>query len=64
MSEARINPETGEIDVALKVDPGEGVLGGICHDGTESRAKTIQIDSDGWVQAFPIEKGSAACKRS
>ncbi|MEJ2383090.1 MAG: GspH/FimT family pseudopilin [Xanthomonadales bacterium] len=36
----------------------------ICHDGTESRAKTIQIDSDGWVQAFPIEKGSAACKRS
>lgn len=36
----------------------------VCHDGTESRAKTIQIDSDGWVQTFPIEKGSAACKRS
>ena len=36
----------------------------VCHDGIESRAKTIQIDSDGWVQTFPIEKGSAACKRS
>ena len=35
----------------------------ICHDGTEGRAKTIQIDSDGWVQAFPIEKGSSVCKR-
>ena len=36
----------------------------VCHNGVESRGKTIQIDSDGWVQTFPIEKGSAACKRS
>jgi type IV fimbrial biogenesis protein FimT len=36
----------------------------VCHTGVESRGKTIQIDSDGWVQAFPIEKGSASCKRS
>lgn len=36
----------------------------ICHSGTDLRSKTIQIDSDGWVQTFPIEKGAAACKRS
>lgn len=35
----------------------------VCHDGAEARAKTIQIDSDGWVQAFPIEKGASVCKR-
>lgn len=35
----------------------------ICHDGDQARARTIQVDADGWVQAFPIEKGSSACKR-
>jgi type IV fimbrial biogenesis protein FimT len=35
----------------------------ICHEGAESRAKMVRIDSDGWVQAFPIEKGSSVCKR-
>ena len=36
----------------------------ICHKGAESRAKTISIDQDGWVEASPIEKASSVCKRS
>jgi type IV fimbrial biogenesis protein FimT len=36
----------------------------VCHDGLASRGKTIQIDNDGWVRAFPIEKGLSVCKRS
>ena len=36
----------------------------ICHKGAESRAKTISIDQDGWVEASPIEKASSVCRRS
>lgn len=36
----------------------------ICHKGTESRAKSVTIDQDGWVEASPIEKASSVCKRS
>lgn len=36
----------------------------VCHSGAESRGRTIQVDSDGWVQAFPIQKGSSVCRRN
>ena len=36
----------------------------VCHAGSESRGRTIQVDSDGWVQAFPIQKGSSICRRN
>ena len=36
----------------------------ICHKGAESRAKSITIDQDGWVEASPIQKASSVCKRS
>lgn len=36
----------------------------ICHKGAESRAKTVSIDQDGWVEASPIEKASSVCRRS
>ena len=36
----------------------------ICHKGAESRAKSITIDQDGWVEASPSQKASSVCKRS
>lgn len=36
----------------------------ICHKGAESRAKSIAVDQEGWVEASPIEKASSVCKRS
>lgn len=36
----------------------------ICHEGAQSRSRTLSVDQDGWVLAMPIEKASSICKRS
>lgn len=36
----------------------------ICHEGAQSRSRSISVDQEGWVLAMPIEKASSICKRS
>lgn len=36
----------------------------VCHEGLDSRAKVVQIDTDGWVQVSRTESGSGVCSRS
>lgn len=35
----------------------------ICHEGLDSRAKVVSIDSEGWVQVSRTESGSGVCSR-
>lgn len=36
----------------------------ICHEGLDSRAKVISVDSEGWIQVSRTESGSGVCARS
>jgi type IV fimbrial biogenesis protein FimT len=35
----------------------------ICHQGLDSRAKVVNIDSEGWVRVSRTETGSGVCSR-
>ena len=36
----------------------------VCHEGLDSRAKVVSIDSDGWVKVSRTESGSGVCSRA
>jgi type IV fimbrial biogenesis protein FimT len=36
----------------------------VCHEGLDSRAKVVSIDSDGWISVSRTESGSGVCSRS